>query len=51
MRISDYAKVADWESRLADHGIAESERWTYMSVPDKSSLPILDSYIRQGMLP
>ncbi len=51
MRIFDYAKVADWESRLADlAAMAESERWTYMSVPDKSSLPVLDSYIRYTFL-
>lgn len=51
MRIFDYAKVADWESRLADlAGIAEQERWTYHSVPDRSSLPILDSYVRYTFL-
>lgn len=47
MRIFEYAKVADWESRLSDLAkMAEPERWTYLSVPDKSNLPILDSYIR-----
>jgi hypothetical protein len=47
MRIFDYAKVADWESRLSVlAGLAERERWTYRSVPDPSPLPILDSYIR-----
>lgn len=47
MRIFDYAKVADWESRLHHLAeMAEPERWTYLSVPDKSKLPILDSYVR-----
>lgn len=51
MRIFDYAKVADWESRLSDLAeIAEPERWTYLSVPDNSNLPILDSYIRYTFL-
>lgn len=47
MRIFDYAKVADWESRLqtlAD--MAEKERWTYRSVPSSVSAPILDGYVR-----
>ena len=47
MRIFDYAKVADWESRLqtlAD--MAEKERWTYRSVPGSVSDPILDGYVR-----
>jgi hypothetical protein len=51
MRIFDYAKVADWESRLqvlAD--LAERERWTFRCVPDHSPLPVLDSYIRYTFL-
>lgn len=47
MRIFDYAKVAEWESRLqklAD--MAEKERWTYRSVPSSMSDPILDGYLR-----
>lgn len=51
MRIFEYAKVADWESRLADLAeMAEPERWTYLSVPDKSRLPVLDSYVRYTFL-
>lgn len=51
MRIFDYAKVADWESRLSDLAeMAETERWTFLSVPGKSALPILDSYIRYTFL-
>ena len=51
MRIFDYAKVADWESRLqvlAD--LAERERWTFRCVPDASPVPVLDSYIRYTFL-
>lgn len=51
MRIFEYAKVAEWDSRLADlAAMAEPERWTYLSVPDKSSRPILDSYVRYTFL-
>lgn len=51
MRIFEYAKVADWESRLNDLAkMAEPERWKYLSVPDRSSLPILDSYVRYTFL-
>ncbi len=47
MRIFDYAKVAEWDSRLQNlETIAEPERWTYRSVPDPSPLPVLDAYIR-----
>lgn len=47
MRIFDYAFVADWDSRLdALAGLAEPERWTYLSVPATSPLPVLDSYVR-----
>jgi len=43
----DYAKVADWDNRLAVlANMAEPERWTYQSVPDRSPLPVLDSYVR-----
>lgn len=51
MRIFDFAKVAEWDSRLqrlAD--MAERERWTYLSVPDSSPLPILDSFVRYTFL-
>jgi hypothetical protein len=51
MRIFEYAKVSDWESRLsALAGLAERERWMYRSVPDRSPLPTLDSYIRYTFL-
>jgi hypothetical protein len=51
MRIFDYAKVADWDSRLAHLAeMAEPERWTFVSVPSESPLPILDSYIRYTFL-
>ena len=47
MRIFDYAKVADWESRLeALAGMAELERWTFRHVPSDKPLPVLDGYIR-----
>lgn len=51
MRIFDYAKVADWDSRLqvlAD--LAERERWAFRCVPDALPLPVLDSYIRYTFL-
>ena len=51
MRIFNYAKVADWDSRLQVlAGLAEKERWTYRSVPDPSPLPVLASYIRYTFL-
>lgn len=47
VRIFDFAKVADWDDRLAALAeMAEPERWTYLHVPSPSRLPILDSYIR-----
>lgn len=47
MRIFDYAVVANWDDRLkALAGMAEPERWTYVSIPDRSPAPILDSYLR-----
>jgi len=30
--------------------IAEPERWTYVSVPDQSPLPVLDGYLRYTFL-
>ncbi|MCH7595130.1 MAG: DUF3825 domain-containing protein, partial [Planctomycetes bacterium] len=51
MRIFDYAKVADWDSRLQDLAdMAEQERWTYVSVADRSPLPVLDAYVRYTFL-
>ena len=51
MRIFEYAKVADWDSRLQVlTEIAEPERWTFRCVPDASPLPVLDSYIRYTFL-
>jgi len=50
-RIFDYAKVANWDDRLEVlAGMAEKERWTYVAVPDKSPLPVLDSYLRYTFL-
>jgi hypothetical protein len=47
MRIFDYAKVADWDSRLSVlAGMAEPEKWTFRHVPSNKPLPVLDSYIR-----
>jgi Domain of unknown function (DUF3825) len=47
MRIFDFAKVADWDDRLAAlAGVAEPERWTFRTVPAASPLPVLDSYVR-----
>lgn len=51
MRIFDYAKVADWDERLAAlAGMAEPERWTYRAVPDLSPLPVLDGYVKHTFL-
>jgi Domain of unknown function (DUF3825) len=51
MRIFDYSLVANWDDRLASLAdIAERERWTYIAVPDKSPLPVLDGYIRYTFL-
>lgn len=51
VRIFDYAKVANWDERLqALADMAERERWTYTIVPDKSPLPVLDSYLRYTFL-
>ena len=51
MRIFDFAKVAEWVSRLGVlAGMIEKERWTHHSVPDASPLPVLDSYVRYTFL-
>lgn len=51
MRIFHFAKVADWDGRLGVLAeMVEKERWTYLSVPDESPLPVLDSYIRYTFL-
>lgn len=51
MRIFDFAVVADWESRLEDLAeMAEPERWTYLEAPARTSLPVLDSYLRYTFL-
>jgi hypothetical protein len=51
VRIFDYAKVANWDERLADLAeMAEPERWTYLHVRDESLLPVLDSYLRYTFL-
>lgn len=50
-RIFDFALVTEWESRLRDlETLAEPERWTYISVPDKSPLPVLDGYVKNTFL-
>ena len=47
VRIFEYAKVADWESRLQTLvAMAEQERWTYSSVPSTSPVPVLDAFVR-----
>jgi hypothetical protein len=51
MRIFDYGVVANWDERLASLAeLAEPERWTYVSVPDESPHPVLDSYLRYTFL-
>lgn len=51
MRIFDFALVANWEERLAElAAMAEPERWTYLTVPTKLKLPMLDSYVRHTFL-
>jgi hypothetical protein len=46
-RIFDFAKVADWENRLAALAdMAEPERWAYRYAPSASRLPVLESYIK-----
>lgn len=46
-RIFEFARVADWESRLQSLAeIAEPERWRYLYVPSRLTLPILDTYIK-----
>lgn len=46
MRIFDFAKVADWEDRLADlANMAEPERWSNLHLPSKTRHPILGRYI------
>ena len=51
MRIFEYAKVADWESRLQTLAtMAEPEPWNYRSVPSSSPSPVLDAYIRYTFL-
>jgi Domain of unknown function (DUF3825) len=45
MKIFDYGVVANWEERLESlRDMAEPERWTFLSVPAQSALPVLDSY-------
>ena len=51
MRIFDFAKVSEWDSRLHVLAeLAERERWTYRSISDSSPLPVLDSYVRYTFL-
>ena len=45
--IFEFAKIADWDDRLEGlAALAEKERWTYLHVPSKSKLPVLDKYIK-----
>lgn len=47
MRLSDFAKVADWINRLSSLAeMAERERWHFISVPSSNEFPVLDSYIK-----
>lgn len=47
MRIFEFAKVTEWDSRLDQlASLAEKEPWTYRKVPDSTPLPILDSYAK-----
>ncbi|HTB11054.1 MAG TPA: DUF3825 domain-containing protein [Bryobacteraceae bacterium] len=46
-RIFAFAKVADWDDRLAALAdMAEPERWKYVYAPSKSPLPVLDNYVK-----
>lgn len=45
-RIFDFAKIADWDDRLATLAeMAEPERWHNLHIPAKNSHPILERYI------
>jgi hypothetical protein len=51
MKIFEFAKIADWGSRLAELSrIAEQERWSYISIPANNGFPILDKYIKYTFL-
>lgn len=46
MRIFDFARVADWDDRLATLAeLAEPERWHNLHLPSKNGHPVLDRYI------
>lgn len=46
-RIFDFAKVADWDDRLQELAdMAEPERWKYLYAPSRSSVPVLDNYVK-----
>ncbi|MDQ0324607.1 hypothetical protein J2R99_000456 [Rhodopseudomonas julia] len=46
MRIFDFARVADWDDRLATlAGVAEPERWNNRHLPSKNDYPVLDRYV------
>jgi hypothetical protein len=47
MSIFDYSWIADWSDRLTRLAeMIEPERWSYVSLPSRSTHPILDSYIK-----
>lgn len=47
MRIFDFAKVADWENRLAAlAAMAEPERWSNLHLPANNQHPILERYVK-----
>ncbi len=51
MNIKTFAHVSDWEDRLEQlAGLAEPERWQYVTLPSESAYPVLDSYIRYTFL-
>ncbi|SHO63572.1 protein of unknown function [Pseudoxanthobacter soli DSM 19599] len=46
MRIFDFARVADWDDRLATLAeLAEPERWNNRHLSSKNNYPILDRYV------
>ncbi|PZU17556.1 MAG: hypothetical protein DI589_26010 [Shinella sp.] len=47
LRIFEFAKVADWEGRLADlANMAEPERWHDLHLPNRSRFAVLERFIK-----
>lgn len=47
MRIFDFAKIADWDDRLAKLAeLAEPERWNNRHLPSDNEYPVLDRYVK-----